>query len=421
MGPSRKAACEKGNRSTELGLEGFTVKSPEERVLERFVVDNPELEQLEALLAEFNIFEALGAVRQELRHSDYLAFLLNPSKQHGLGDAFLKRFLKTVLLGSDTETVNPVEIDVSDLDHVEVRREWNCIDILMVDSTNRWVTAIENKVDAAEAEEQLRRYREGIQRDFPTHRHLLLFLTPEGRKPSDDAWSPVNYGTIATLVDKVKETHQSTLGSAVAMLMEHYSSMLRRHIVSDSKVAELCQRIYARHKEALDLLFEHRPDLQSEIAQLLQDLVREREEEGLLLDHAIKADMRFAHKAWDACPAQRTGGQEWTKSGRVLLFGFENYEGSLTLKLTIGPGQQEFRERLFDLTRQEPKLFNGGLKTLYPKWTQIYKKPFLTKKDYEKGDTEVILEKVRKEWEHFMTHDFPALCQGLSKVFQGEA
>ena len=44
------------------------MKSPEETLLARFVVENPELEQLEALLAEFNIFEALGAVRQELRH-----------------------------------------------------------------------------------------------------------------------------------------------------------------------------------------------------------------------------------------------------------------------------------------------------------------------------------------------------------------
>lgn len=68
------------------------------KALEAFVVDNPELERLEALLAQFNIFEAIGAVRQELRHSDFLAFLLNPQENHGLGDAFIKRLLQKILV-----------------------------------------------------------------------------------------------------------------------------------------------------------------------------------------------------------------------------------------------------------------------------------------------------------------------------------
>jgi hypothetical protein len=47
----------------------------ERALLENFVVGNRDLERLERLLNEFSIFEALGAVRQELRHSDFLAFL----------------------------------------------------------------------------------------------------------------------------------------------------------------------------------------------------------------------------------------------------------------------------------------------------------------------------------------------------------
>lgn len=47
--------------------------------LESLIVDNPKLERLESLLAQFNVFEAIGAVKHELRHSDFLAFLLDPS------------------------------------------------------------------------------------------------------------------------------------------------------------------------------------------------------------------------------------------------------------------------------------------------------------------------------------------------------
>jgi hypothetical protein len=48
--------------------------------------------------------------------------------------------------------------------------------------------------------------------------------------------------------------------------------MIRRHIVSDSDVSELCQRIYRKHKRALDLIFEHRPDVRLEIFELVKHL-----------------------------------------------------------------------------------------------------------------------------------------------------
>src|SRR5688572_14064226 len=67
------------------------------QLLEAFVVENADLETLEGLIAQFNIFEAVGAVRQELRHSDFLAFLLDPRQNHRLGDAFVRRLLQKFL------------------------------------------------------------------------------------------------------------------------------------------------------------------------------------------------------------------------------------------------------------------------------------------------------------------------------------
>ena len=42
-------------------------------------------------------FSAAGVNRRELPQSDFLRFLLDPSEKHGLGDAFLKRFLQRSL------------------------------------------------------------------------------------------------------------------------------------------------------------------------------------------------------------------------------------------------------------------------------------------------------------------------------------
>jgi PD-(D/E)XK nuclease superfamily len=50
---------------------------------------DPRLHDLAALLHRpqpFNILTVLGLGRQELRHSDLLAYLLDPRQPHGLGD-----------------------------------------------------------------------------------------------------------------------------------------------------------------------------------------------------------------------------------------------------------------------------------------------------------------------------------------------
>ena len=75
------------------------VRTPEENdalrgALETLVVDDPDLARLESLISESNIFQALGVVRAEVRHSQLLAFLLDPTESHRLGDAFLRRFLQ---------------------------------------------------------------------------------------------------------------------------------------------------------------------------------------------------------------------------------------------------------------------------------------------------------------------------------------
>ena len=393
------------------------MKSREERLLEQLVVNNAELDELEALLAEFNIFEAIGAVRQELRHSDYLAFLLNPSKPHGLGDAFLKLFLKTVLVAYDRQDLSPIEIDVADLGHIEVNREWSSIDILLKDSRNRWIIAIENKVDAGEGQGQLKKYADLVEREFPNFRHVFIFLTPERRDPTDGRWEPADYDTVLSVIEAMLDARRSTMGADVATLMSHYAQMLRRHIVSDSRVVDLCQTIYARHKEALDLIFEHRPDLQLEISQTLQELVKGESPADLDLDYCSKSYVRFAPKAWDACSLQLSG-KGWTRSKRVLLFEFQNSENSLTLKLIIGPGDPDFRRALFEHSAENRTLFNGGMPTLTSTWTQIYKKIFLTKGDLQKDDREALFNKLTATWRHFVEHDYAGLRQSLGALLE---
>ncbi len=270
----------------------MTIITEDLKALEVLIVNNPDLQRLEDLIAEFNIFEALGAVHHEIRHSDFLAFLLDPNANHGLGDRFLKRFLLQILTNApEKSAITPIDIDLMSMENATVSREWQHIDILIDDPDNRFICLIENKVLSDEHSNQLSRYLTTVSHYFPERRLLPIFLTPDGHAPSEEAYLAMNYDAVAQVIETTLQVDELVLGPAVLMLMAHYATMLRRHIVSDSEIAELCQKIYRRHQRALDLIFEHRPDMQLEIAQYLANLVNHHEQ--LILDHEFKVLYRI--------------------------------------------------------------------------------------------------------------------------------
>lgn len=397
----------------------------ERELLERFIVDNEDLEKLESELAKFNIFEAIGVVRQELRHSNFLAFLLNPSQNHRLDDVFLKRLLKRVLLEADEATdlsglrVSPVDIDIADLEDAEVRREWKNIDILVHSPSNRLVCAIENKIGSGEHSDQLKRYRKIVSQEFGDCRAILIYLSPEGDLPSDNRWNAYSYSKLAELIDTICENHKSILGSDIYTLMTHYSNLIRRHIVSDSEIAELCRKIYNKHSSALDLIFEHRPDLQSELAEFLKTLIhKDAELHKLVLDDSPKKYIRFADIELDKFPAQRSA-HNWTSSKRVLLFEFFNFPNNLSLVLDIGPGDIEsVRRSLYEMSQKNLHIF----KKTKPKekWMFIYKKDILEGIDYEVIDSDELKQKVQTAWHNFLSSDLPVIRELTTKVFEAE-
>ena len=110
---------------------------------------------------------------QELGHSRLLAYLLDPGKDHGLGDLFIKRFLQKVLStvsdagGEATVPVSSAELESWDLNRATVNREWHHVDILVRDQDHRLVVIIENKIRSGEPPGQLRRYLDVIRRHHP--------------------------------------------------------------------------------------------------------------------------------------------------------------------------------------------------------------------------------------------------------------
>lgn len=389
-------------------------------LLENFIVDNEDLEELEAKLAEFNIFEAIGVVRQEIRHSNFLAFLLDPSQNHRLDDIFLKRFLKRVLLETDNPTdtnnakISPVDIDIADLTDSEIRREWQNIDILIHSPRNKLICAIENKIDSGEHSDQLKRYQNIIDIEYKNYRKILIYLTPEGSLASETNWRVYSHSQVVEIIDSICKSYKSTLGADIYTLMTHYSTLIRRHIVSNSEIAELCRKIYFKHRQALDLIIEHRPDLQSEIVLEIKKLLNPRiESKEIFADFWNKGYTSFGAKHWE----------NKLESRILIYFQFENLPGSLIMRVQIGydndkDKNKEIRQKIWELLQNQDysKVFKKT--KLNRRYTTIYNKQILHKIDYEDGDIENMIKKLQDFWEDFINNDFVAIEQIISTTIE---
>ena len=117
------------------------------KALEELVLDSEGFAPLENSLADFNVFEAIGHTHAESRHSNFLAFLLDPNASHGLGDFFLRRFVQLALssLVEADRKINLIEFSMAELDFTTVEREYKNIDIFIKNTDKKFTIVIENK------------------------------------------------------------------------------------------------------------------------------------------------------------------------------------------------------------------------------------------------------------------------------------
>lgn len=396
--------------SPDIAITGEDLKA-----LEAFVLDNSDLSTLEQRISQFNIFEALDIVHQEIRHSNFLAWLLDPAENHGLGANFLSAFLMHSLSKGRQlrmRVSSPVGVYGLNLEDTLLQREQDSIDILATNERARLVLVVENKVKSSEHDDQLERYARVVKTRYPQCEAIFVYLSPEGPSSLDDRYIPVTYQEIAKLVDRLLAEGAAGLAEPIRLVLTHYRDLLGRHIVPESDIAELCRGIYRKHKRALDLIFEHRPDLQTQIAEFLQELVRARDD--LVLDRSPKGYIRFSSKSWDAQFLGRGSG--WTPSGRLVLFEFLNDPKVLRLKLIIGPGEPSLRSKIFDLARTRKDLFQPSPTKLYDRWTTIMSHRILDVDQLETADWEAIRSQIEQRWSEFTRDLLPRIEKALREI-----
>jgi PD-(D/E)XK nuclease superfamily protein len=398
--------------------QGHTVNKSdtEEHVdaLEQFVLNNPELERLENLLSQFNIFETLNIVDAEIRHSNVLAWLLNPNANHGLGNYFIKQFMKHLILyNKDNIDGNISLFDFENFSYanIDIRREWKHIDLVIIlsEKDKEYVIAIENKVRSSEHSNQLQRYKETVEKEFSGYVQLYVFLTPEALMPSDESWLVFSYETVADIISELIRYKNDRMNENVLSFISNYMTVLRRYIVGKSEVEEICQKIYSGHKEALDLIFQYKPDTYLEVSQYLQQQLAASDRD-IIVETTGKTVIRFTTKLLDSL-IDRSDSVEWVKSKRIILFEFSNNENGLVLRLYIGPGDNDYRGKLISFCSRHQPLFSVPKKVTTKKWQTVYKKSFLAKSKYQGAEFEDVKAQIDEKLAEFLAGDLPEISE----------
>jgi len=291
-------------------------------VIDKFLADNPELEELSAKLATFNAFRVLRIENAEIRHSNVLAWLLNPKESHGLGDIVLKRVLSNILLQADKNIkgVSAAKVELMNFVDIEIRREWRNIDLLVIDRTNKLAILIENKVHSNESPGQLAKYQQAINDEFPSLITVPVFLTITGQESAEvkgGNYIPYSYLQLLAVLQRLFAQRQSQLAEPVTIFIKQYMDILRRLTMQDESLVRLCKTIYRRHREAIDSIVEY--GRVSVGQQAVEDIFSEEKNYETL--YSCATSVYFLPKAWSKIiPANSVMYKHLTRWVSIICF-----------------------------------------------------------------------------------------------------
>jgi hypothetical protein len=358
------------------------------------LVKDPKLEELSLTLHTPNFFSILDVTKTEIRHSNFLAWLMSPNESHNLNTIFLKWFLKDIFSSDKIEWANEFSIDSFNLHNVKVYREWQNIDIVIVHE--EFVVAIENKVDSNEHSRQLKRYSDIINESFPDLKKAFVFLTIDGLNPKDETdanqYISIDYGLIKSLIEIVLSVYKNSLSQRIQYYIEDYLLILNRYIMKEHESVELAQQLYMNHREAIDFIIENIPDKIAEVREIIEETIIE---EGYVLETCNKYYARFLTKKLSPI-IPRTGILGW-KGNESFLFEMAYWEKGLSLKFVISPGNEKNRQVLSDIMKTLPKNKKAAGKKWWTFYSDARKVNFMNEKFEDKGVIKTLIQKLLRE------------------------
>jgi len=230
------------------------------KLLEELESD-PDFVRLDSRLNTFNFMEIFKISTTELAHSSFLAWLLNPLEEHGLGDYFLKNFLEKCINKINENKWTDIEIpDINELKYKKViikteeliRKK--PVDITIRFPDEKFFCLIENKIKQKETNKQTETYAKLSKKKYLNYKYYwYIFLTKSGEKAKSEEFISFSYHDIKDLLEQTVKTKDKILKNHnVIFLLEQIIVNIENNILDPIDYPKTCQDIYKRHKKTFN-------------------------------------------------------------------------------------------------------------------------------------------------------------------------
>lgn len=407
---------------------------PSHEQFEKLFINNEKLATIEAHLNRFNPIRIMRMERMEIRHSAILAWLLAQNENHGLGDKFLRAFLAEALRG-ENEKIKPNAMDIlrSDLRDVDVRREWENMDIFLHSAQNRWAIVVENKFLSKQSRGQLEGYLEKAAKLLDAKRQKIsirgVFLTLNDEH-QDAGYAPIGYENVGVILSQLVRQNANSLSGEVIIFLNHYIDILEEEFGMSAKHKELekvARQLYRDHKDVLEFVMRHGQETSFEFA--FDALIGEVPEDwetstiddvGYYFDYHASDTASFLPESWFDSLGKTNyiweGCENWWLEYPLVCFfqltkKADGVAGDLRLYAEVGPlTNYEFRKDLIAAILEEAKKqkssrisFQKGAIDEGRKYSKFFKDNKLAIKDTQNADeiaggVKVLLKRFKSEF-----------------------
>lgn len=363
-------------------------------------------QKFEILSENPNIFEILRTQTYEIRHSNFLAWLLNPNSNHGLGDRFLKMFLIDLAVDKKSNDFNVLTVQNLDYSNVEVRREWKNIDIVLIFSD--LVIAIENKINHFETPGQLETYKEEIENTFHVNHKVFVFLNPNGYDASHSEFISYSYETIAKYLEQILSINKSLL-TRTRIYLEDYLENLKTTQMGDSEKSALINNIYNHHKEFIDYIIQNKSSELQKVRTALEKLIKDK---NWVIGSSTKKYLRFLTADLDKIIPKDVLKRDW-KNGEAFLFqvDFVDSKCQVITCCAVSPCEEAIRKSFLEILGDNTgpgnwSTYNITIHNLESKLNSI---------EY---NYEAIAQEIMKNLEVMVNEIEPKLLENKNKIIQ---
>ncbi|PEB95356.1 MULTISPECIES: PD-(D/E)XK nuclease family protein [Bacillus cereus group] len=209
------------------------------------LLDNSiEFEKLHSKFNRFNPFKILKVDKFEIRHSNMIAWLLDPMENHHLGSMFVNKILSRTFVKAENEELigqyNFIKLHKQSLQDLEVFREVQTknnkrIDILAISEAQKVAILIENKYKSLESDGQLQNYINFVSEKYEGYTIIPIFLSLDGSAPSHKSYLTLDYGDILNILKGQLEIYSDYTSSTIKDFLSYYIDILEGELVRDEE------------------------------------------------------------------------------------------------------------------------------------------------------------------------------------------